>query len=101
LTRRNPAIEGAKGKISDDSGGRSGMNSDPYPHKYNGPLLSPKEFLLAVMRDPTVDLEQRIDAAVKLLPLIEVREPPPPYCGITYYIPESPELRGIPELVLQ
>ena len=37
-------------------------------HQYDDPVLSSKEFLYAVMRDPTLPLEQRMDAAVKLLP---------------------------------
>jgi hypothetical protein len=81
----NLAIESAKGKIGDDSGGRSGMNLEPRPHKYDNPKLSPKEFLLAVMRDPTVALEHRIEAAAKAMQLLDgpdLREP-----AITYQIP--------------
>jgi hypothetical protein len=33
------------------------------PHAYNNPNLSPREFLLAVARDPKVRLKHRINAA--------------------------------------
>jgi hypothetical protein len=39
----------------------------PRRHAYDNPMLSAKEFLLAVMHDPTVPLHHRMDAAVKLL----------------------------------
>jgi hypothetical protein len=64
-------MESAKGKTGDDSSGRSGMNLELRAHKYDRPSLSPKEFLLAVMRDPTVPLEQRIGAAAKVMPLLD------------------------------
>jgi hypothetical protein len=49
-------------------------------HPYNDPRLSPKGFLMAVMRDRTVLLSHRIQAATYLMPLTEhplrcVREP--------------------------
>jgi hypothetical protein len=44
------------------------------PHAYDNPSIRPKDFLLAVMRDTTVPLGQRIDAAGKALPLCH-----PPY----------------------
>ena len=43
--------------------------ADEQEHAYNEPGLTSKEFLYAVMRDPTLPLGQRMDAAVKLLPL--------------------------------
>jgi hypothetical protein len=84
----NPAIETAKGKIGDDSRGRSGMNPEPRPHKYDR-QLSPKDFLLAVMRDPTVPLELRIDAAGKALS-VHLPDPDLRDSGVTYRIPELP-----------
>jgi hypothetical protein len=38
-------------------------------HRYDNPRLSPRGFLLAVMRSPDAPLHARIDAAVKLLHL--------------------------------
>jgi hypothetical protein len=38
-------------------------------HLYDAPNLSSKEFLLAIMHDPTVPIGRRIDAACKLLEL--------------------------------
>ena len=35
-------------------------------HAYNDPTLSPREFLLAVVRDPSVRLKHRIQAALHL-----------------------------------
>lgn len=54
--------------------------------RYNAPRISPKQFLLEVMWEPTVDLPLRIDAADKLRAWIEhgdFREP-----DLTYIIPE-------------
>jgi hypothetical protein len=88
-TKRSLARKRAKGKIGDDSGGRSGMNDDVRPHKYDNPRLSPREFLLAVMRDPTVALELRIEAAAKAMPLLETGDfPGLRGAAITYQIPE-------------
>ena len=39
------------------------------PHKYDNPLIGSEDFLLAIMRDPTVALAIRLDAAAKLLPI--------------------------------
>ena len=50
---------------------------DQQEHPYNDPAVTSKEFLRAVMHDPTLPLGQRMDAATKLLPL-EVEVP-------TYY----------------
>jgi hypothetical protein len=63
------------------------MNPEPRAHKYDGPKLSPKEFLLAVVHDPTVALEHRIVAAAKVMPLLDAGDAQPPYSGITYQIP--------------
>jgi hypothetical protein len=38
---------------------------DP-PHEYNAPGLSPKEFLLAIMRDQRIPLNARMEAANKV-----------------------------------
>jgi hypothetical protein len=38
-------------------------------HEYDNPALSPKEFLMAVVHDKTVDLHLRIKAASYALPL--------------------------------
>ena len=43
-------------------------------HEYDNPELSSVDFLLAVMRDVTLSLAIRMDAAAKLLPIY--REPP-------------------------
>jgi hypothetical protein len=54
--------------------------------KYNTPRISPKEFLLEVMWEETVDLPLRIDAAYKVSTMIErgdFREP-----DLTYDLPE-------------
>jgi hypothetical protein len=88
-TKRNPEIESAKGKSGGDSAGRGGMNPEPRPHKYDAPGLSPRAFLLAVKRDPTVALEHRIDAAVKVVPLLDAFDFPDPDLrdsGLTYKI---------------
>jgi hypothetical protein len=50
--------------------------ADDKGHRFNNPDLHAREFLLAVMHDRTVPLGQRIEAAVKLLPLIEAHEYP-------------------------
>jgi hypothetical protein len=42
---------------------------EPATHVYNAPLLSPKEFLLAVMHDRDTPLRDRMDAASRLLRL--------------------------------
>jgi hypothetical protein len=87
-TKRSTAIDSAKGKIGDDSGARSGMTPEPRPHKYDDPKLNPKGFLLAVMRDPTVALEHRIDAAAKVMPLLDAFDfPDLRDSGLTYRIP--------------
>jgi hypothetical protein len=87
-TKRKPAIKSAKGKSGDDTRGRSDMTRDARPHKYDR-QLSPKEFLLAVMRDPTALLEQRIDAAAKVMPLLDAFDfPDLRDSGLTYRIPE-------------
>jgi hypothetical protein len=39
------------------------------PHAYDNPQISPKDFLLAVMRDAHVSLPTRIEAATYALPL--------------------------------
>ena len=41
----------------------------PAQHHYDDPALTSMEFLRAVMHDQTLPLGQRMDAAVKLLPL--------------------------------
>jgi hypothetical protein len=45
-------------------------------HPYDAPGLSPLEFLLAVIHDPTVPLNHRMDAAVAAAPY---RNDPRPY----------------------
>jgi hypothetical protein len=47
---------------------------DQQEHPYDEPALTSKEFLYAVMRDPTLALGTRMDAACKLLEL-EANEP--------------------------
>jgi hypothetical protein len=53
---------------------KSTQDPPPQPHAYDHPTIKPKAFLLAVMRDQTVPLDQRIEAAGKALPLCH-----PPY----------------------
>jgi len=62
-------------------------------HKYDDPLILPKEFLLAVMRDETVAIGLRIEAARIVWPLLEPGDVPGPYTGITYQIPPLPVLQ--------
>jgi hypothetical protein len=45
--------------------------SDQHHHDYDQPGLSPKQFLLKVMHDETVCLNDRIRAATYCLPLTE------------------------------
>jgi hypothetical protein len=42
----------------------------PKPHLYDAPCLEPKEFLLAVIHDPTTPFHVRMDAAVKVAPYV-------------------------------
>jgi hypothetical protein len=49
-------------------------------HKYDDPALTTKEFLYAVMHDPSLELGVRMDAACKLL-AIEAAEQVPTYYG--------------------
>jgi hypothetical protein len=42
------------------------IEPDPAEHAYNDSTLSPKEFLLAVMRDRRLPLAARIEAATKV-----------------------------------
>ena len=44
-------------------------------HAYDDPSLSPVDFLLCVMRDVTLPLAVRVDAADKLLPLYQKPQP--------------------------
>jgi hypothetical protein len=39
-------------------------------HAYNDPSLSPLQFLLAVLHDPTVDMDDRIKAAEAAFPYV-------------------------------
>jgi hypothetical protein len=62
---------------------------DCAPHAYDAPGLSPKDFLLAVMRDRTAPLGARIEAASKALALSPRTDIAPPYdpdFGCTYKI---------------
>src|SRR5262249_2305567 len=45
----------------------------PQPHLYDDPDLSPLEFMLAVMRDTTLPLAIRLDAAAKVAPFYHRR----------------------------
>ena len=50
----------------------------PHSHSYDAPGLTPREFLFRVMRDKSAPLAARIDAAGKLLRLVDpamFREP--------------------------
>jgi hypothetical protein len=52
------------------------LKIDLPPHRYNDPKLTPKNFLLEVMHDETVDLFHRIQAASYALPFTCTPEPP-------------------------
>ena len=59
--------------------------------KYNTPRLSPKQFLLEVMWDETVDIPLRLQAAQHLLSWIQpgdFREP-----DLTYGLPDMSQLQ--------
>jgi|SRR6516162_8109087 hypothetical protein len=58
-------------------------------HAYNAPDLSPKEFLLRVMHDPSVPIRDRLDAASKLLRLYPFDWDPPRCKIIIGGIPSS------------
>ena len=55
-------------------------------HRYDIPRISPKQFLLEVMWDKTVDLPLRVDAADKVSHHIQ----PGDFCepSLSYVIPE-------------
>src|SRR5262245_9741424 len=59
-------------------------------HAYDAPGLSGKEFLYAVMRDPTLPITQRIKAADKLM-AIEPNRPPRPSLTIVIGAAEDPD----------
>jgi hypothetical protein len=50
----------------------------PQTHAYDAPNLSAKEFMLAVMHDPSVDIRERIKAAASLLRIFGEHEFYPP-----------------------
>src|SRR5262245_60342477 len=59
-------------------------------HACDAPGLSGKEFLYAVMRDPTLPITQRIKAAGKLM-AIEPNGPPRPSLTIVIGAAEDPD----------
>jgi hypothetical protein len=64
------------------------MNLETRAHKYDNPKLRLKEFLLAVMRDPTVPLGLRIEAAAKAMLLQDAGDRPDlREAAITYHFP--------------
>ena len=70
----------------------------PPRHAYNDPDLSPKEFLLAVMRSQHLPLSFRIKAAEAAAPYFtprpgEARHYPCVGYHLTYVIPDNPALR--------
>jgi hypothetical protein len=69
------------------NGTRSQASPIESAHAYDNPTIKPKEFLLAVMRDQTVPLAQRIEAAGKALPLCPFAQAPPSDPGYTRQIP--------------
>jgi len=75
-----------------------GHNSTPPRHAYDEPNLSPKEFLLAVMRSQHLPLTIRIKAAEGAAPYF-TRRPgkthvhPCVDAHLTYIIPDHPRLR--------
>jgi hypothetical protein len=68
----------------------------PQTHAYDDPDLSPKDFMLAVMRDTTLPIQTRVKAAAYLLPLTE-HQPRTVVHGsmITIVIGGMPEPGGI------
>jgi len=54
----------------------SALNQDPAPHAYDAPNLTPVQFMLAVMRDTTLPLSIRLDAASKVAPFTHPRPRP-------------------------
>ena len=63
-------------------------------HAYDAPNLSSKQFLLAVMHDPTVDMRDRIKAASALLRLFPHDWDPP---SLKYVIPHCYSFATEPE----
>jgi hypothetical protein len=63
------------------------------PHLYDNPAITPKNFLLAVMRDPSVPLSLRIDAATFALPLTAPPLGPQPrvHPDLVIKVPPLPE----------
>jgi hypothetical protein len=51
----------------------SAKANEPTHHAHDAPGLSPKEFLLAVMRDRTLPLSTRMEAAAAALPYFAPR----------------------------
>lgn len=65
------------------------LSHPTHEHAYNAPNLSAKQFLLAVMDDPTVDMRDRIKAASALLRLYPHDSDPP---SLKYIIPHCHSL---------
>lgn len=67
-------------KVTESEHGSLAANADPFPSRQSGKeaalnvgsgFADPKSFLLAVMNDPSASTDQRIAAAVALLPVFE------------------------------
>ena len=58
-----------KAQATDSSQPNQSKVREPRHHAYDSPTLGPRTFLLAVMRDPTARLADRIRAAVRLMEL--------------------------------
>jgi hypothetical protein len=57
-----------------------------WSHKYDDPTLSAKEFLIAIMRDPTLSLEARQEAARILLNVTDASDFPAREPAVIYRI---------------
>ena len=64
--------------------------ANEFVHAYDDPDLSPLEFLLAVMRDPTVPLEERVATAKATLPYVYIPVPVSREYEYTIVIPALP-----------
>jgi hypothetical protein len=76
----------------------STTNAEPPRYAYNDPDLSPKEFLIAVMRSTHLPITIRIKAAEAAAPYFtprpgEARHYPCVDAHLTYVIPDYPSLR--------
>ncbi len=60
--------------------------ADVSTHPCDAPGIEPRDFLYSVMRDQTMPISTRIDAAEKLLRIYGAEPPLPPWSGVTIKI---------------